>query len=89
VELIVASTARWQSKGHLDDMQRAMFKLFDQMEFGSRTRTRSTRAIWSYAVQLRDKIAGILLHAHSGSSVMISASIGACHCPTGLIHTNA
>ncbi|MBY5511856.1 AAA family ATPase [Rhizobium leguminosarum] len=29
VELIVASAARWQSKGHLGDMQRAMFKSFD------------------------------------------------------------
>jgi len=29
VELVVASAARWQSKGHLGDMQRAMFKSFD------------------------------------------------------------
>jgi ATP-dependent Zn protease len=29
VELIVASAARWQSKGHLGDMQRAMFKSFE------------------------------------------------------------
>jgi hypothetical protein len=35
VELIVAFTARWQSKVHLGDMQRAMFKSFDRMEFGS------------------------------------------------------
>ncbi|WP_454702950.1 GGDEF domain-containing protein [Agrobacterium burrii] len=32
---------------------------------------------------LRKEIAGINLHAPSGSRVMISASIGACHCPTG------
>jgi len=32
---------------------------------------------------LREEIAGIILHATSGSRVMVSASIGACHCPTG------
>lgn len=29
VELIVASAARWQSRGHLGDMQRAMFRSFE------------------------------------------------------------
>ncbi|WP_092990023.1 GGDEF domain-containing protein [Rhizobium sp. NFR03] len=33
--------------------------------------------------QLREEIAGIILHAPSGSRVMMSASIGACHCPRG------
>ncbi|MBO9134489.1 GGDEF domain-containing protein (plasmid) [Rhizobium sp. B230/85] len=33
--------------------------------------------------ELREEIAGIMLYAPSGSRVMISASIGACHCPTG------
>jgi len=33
--------------------------------------------------ELREEIAGIILHAPSGSRVMMSASIGACHCPMG------
>ncbi|WP_223567735.1 GGDEF domain-containing protein [Agrobacterium tumefaciens] len=33
--------------------------------------------------QLREEIAGIILHAPSGLRVMMSASIGACHCPMG------
>jgi diguanylate cyclase (GGDEF)-like protein len=33
--------------------------------------------------QLREEIEGIILHAPSGSRMTISASIGACHCPTG------
>ncbi|WP_132537202.1 GGDEF domain-containing protein [Rhizobium sp. PP-F2F-G48] len=33
--------------------------------------------------ELREEIAGIMLHAPSGLRVMISASIGACHCPAG------
>ena len=33
--------------------------------------------------QLREEIAGIILHAPSGSRVTMSASIGACHCPMG------
>ncbi|WFR98135.1 GGDEF domain-containing protein [Rhizobium tumorigenes] len=33
--------------------------------------------------KLREEIAGIMLHAPSGVGVMISASIGACRCPTG------
>jgi len=33
--------------------------------------------------ELREEIAGIILHAPSGSRVMMSASIGACRCPPG------
>jgi diguanylate cyclase (GGDEF)-like protein len=33
--------------------------------------------------ELREEIAGIILNAPSGSRVMMSASIGACHCPMG------
>ncbi len=33
--------------------------------------------------ELREEIAGIMLYAPSGLRVMISASIGACHCRTG------
>ncbi|MFK4259492.1 GGDEF domain-containing protein [Agrobacterium tumefaciens] len=33
--------------------------------------------------ELREKIAAIILQAPSGLKVTVSASIGACHCPTG------
>lgn len=90
VELVVASAARWQSKGHLGDMQRAMFKSFDDAKkktpvilfidevdsFTDRDREQSHNA--SYVRQVINSFLECLDGAASREGVVV---IGACNNP--------
>ncbi|ACE91182.1 putative cell division protein [Rhizobium etli CIAT 652] len=91
VELVVASAARWQSKGHLGDMQRAMFKSFDDAKkkapailfidevdsFTDRDREQSHNA--SYVRQVINSFLECLDGTAGREGVVV---VGACNNPT-------
>ncbi|WP_167377880.1 AAA family ATPase [Rhizobium gallicum] len=91
VELVVASAARWQSKGHLGDMQRAMFKSFDDAKrkapailfidevdsFTDRDREESQNA--GYARQVINSFLECLDGTAGREGVVV---VGACNNPT-------
>ncbi|WFU00687.1 AAA family ATPase [Rhizobium sp. CB3171] len=91
VELVVASAARWQSKGHLGDMQRAMFKSFDEAKkkapailfidevdsFTDRDREQSHNA--SYVRQVINSFLECLDGTAGREGVVV---VGACNNPT-------
>ncbi|WP_172599200.1 AAA family ATPase [Rhizobium leguminosarum] len=91
VELVVASAARWQSKGHLGDMQRAMFKSFDDAKkkapailfidevdsFTDRDREQSHNA--SYVRQVINSFLECLDGTVGREGVVV---VGACNNPT-------
>ncbi|MDR9810138.1 AAA family ATPase [Rhizobium hidalgonense] len=91
VELVVASAARWQSKGHLGDMRRAMFKSFDDAKrkapailfidevdsFTDRDREQSHNA--SYVRQVINSFLECLDGTAGREGVVV---VGACNNPT-------